>query len=257
MDKGKILRLVLIPVIIGLVVTLIVRQVLSESKPADTKAAVEMVSVVAVTGKEAVPVHTKLTEQHLGLKQIPRAFATGTEFSAVSDLVGQVTTVQLEPGEVILRSRVVPEGKGGMIYRIPKGARAVTIRIDELSGVAGFPEPGDLVDLVLILQAKPPERPAATSRILYEQVPVLGKGPAAGTAKSGTVSADVAKLTSLTLALQPEQAVEVALAEQIGLIKVLLRPAVKEADVGRVILNDSRFATQSTAATATTPTPNR
>jgi len=250
-DKGKIVRLVLIPLIIGLVVTLIVRQVLSAAKPADAKDGVELVAVVAIVSKEPVPVRTRLTEQHLGLKQVPKAFLTGAEFTAVADLAGQVSTVQLEPGEVVLRTRVVPEGKGALPYRIPKGLRAVTIRIDELSGVAGHPEPGDLVDLVLILPAKVPDRPAASSRILLEQVSVLGKGPATGLTKGGPSAPDAPKLTSLTLALQPEQAVEVALAEQLGLIKVLLRPALKEGDAGKVILSETRFLGTTTA------TPNR
>lgn len=253
MDRGKILRVVLIPLIIGLVVTLIVRQALSGSEPSsESTAALEMVSVVATATKEPIPAKVKLTEAHLILKAVPKAFVTGSEFTQVKDLVGQTTLVQLEPGEVVLRSRVVPEGKGALPYRIPAGTRAVTIRIDELTGVAGHPETGDLVDLVLILPAKMPERPNATSRILYESVKVLGKGPADSVQKPA--GPEGVRLTSLTLALKPEAAVEVALAEQIGLVKVLLRPAQTEPEAGRVIMTDGRYLPSGGAPA---PVPNR
>ncbi len=237
MDKGKIVRLVLIPIIIGLVVTLIVRQMLAA--PADQQATtdVEMVSVVTVATQEPIRARTKLTEQHLTVKEVPASILTGSEFTQVKDVVGQITLVSLEPGEVVRRSRVVPEGQGTLPYRIPEGHRAMTIRIDELSGVAGHLEPGDLVDLVLYLPAKDPQRPEATTQMLYESILVLGVGPKGGN-QGGQ---DGPRLTSVTLALKPAAAVQVALAEQIGYIKLLLRPALDEPNVGRIRFGESGF----------------
>jgi pilus assembly protein CpaB len=245
-DKGKLVRLVLIPIIIGLVVTLIVRQVLTPSAEAagDTPQ-VETAPVVVVASKEPIPAKTRLTEQQLAVKQLPKTLLTGQEFSQVKDVAGQTTAVELAAGEIVLKNRVVPDGKGTLAYRIPKGMRAITIRIDELSGVAGFPEPGDRVDLILILPEKAPVRPNSTARMIYENVEVLGKGPAPSAAaqNNGAVvtNADASKLSSLTLAMTPEQSVEVALAEQLGLIKTILRPALKEGDVGRVIFSDQSY----------------
>lgn len=242
MDKGRIVRLVLIPIIIGLVVTLIVRQLLSGAPAAASADAVETIAVVVVSAKETVPTRTKLSEQHVALKPVPKAFLSGNEFTALQDVVGQISTIPLEPGELVLKTRVVPEGKGALPYRIPAGTRAMTIRIDELAGVAGHPEPGDLVDLLLVLPSKAPDRPATTSRILYESVLVLGKGPAPAVKSDGTTAvSDAPKLTSLTLALSPDAAVEVALAEQIGHVKVMLRPALKEGDAGKIITSETRY----------------
>jgi len=245
MDKGKVVRLILIPIIIGLVVTLIVRQVLAPSQ--ETAAGgpeLEMTSVVVVGTKEPIPARTRVAEQQFVLKQVPKSILTGSEFVAVKDVAGQITEVQLQPGEVVLKSRVVPEGKGSMAYKVPQGMRAITIRIDELSGVAGNANVGDLVDLVLVLQASKPDRPFASSRLIYEGVQILGKGLATGTidGNAKAAPADLQKLTSLTLAMKPEHAVEVALAEQIGLIKVMLRPAEnKEGDRGRLQFNEQSY----------------
>lgn len=241
MDKGKLVRLVLIPIIIGLVVTLIVRQVMPGGPVASAVDPVELIAVVAIAGKEPVRARTKLTEAHLTVKQVPRAFVTGSEYTAVKDLVGFISLMQLEPGEVILRSRVVEEGKGSLPYRIPKGARAITIRMDELNGVAGHPDTGDLIDVLLVLPAKTPERPQASSRILLEGVLVLGKGVVDNGPEVPGAPEGAPKLSSITLALQPEQATELALAEQMGHLKMMLRPALKELDAGKIILTESRF----------------
>ena len=242
MDKGKLVRLVLIPITLGLVVTLIVRQLLGAPDGQTAAAPVEMVDVVAVSAKEPVPARIKLTEQHLAVKAVPKLALTGLEYTSVSDLAGMISLVVLEPGEIVLRHRVVEEGKGALPYQIPKGYRAMSIRIDELSGVAGHPEPGDLVDLVLYLPEKTPQRLGGSARILFEGVRVLGKGLAPTVAKSAAGGGiDGPKLTSLTLALTPDAAVEVALAEQIGHVKVLLRPALVEPNAGRIQKQENSY----------------
>ncbi|HYG58543.1 MAG TPA: SAF domain-containing protein, partial [Symbiobacteriaceae bacterium] len=104
MDKGKLVRLILIPIIIGLVVTLIVRQVLTPAQATSGSGeSVEMVGVVVVATKESIPAKTKLTEQHLVVKQVPRAVLIGSEFAAVNEVVGHTTEVVLLPGEIVLK----------------------------------------------------------------------------------------------------------------------------------------------------------
>jgi len=263
MERRRLIRLVLIPVVMGLAVTLIVKQVLPAPSPTAAQAPEELAPVVVVAAKETIPERTPLTAAQLTVKQMPKAYLTGREFSSVDEVAGQVTLVPLDPGEVVLKSRVVEAGKGSLPYRIPKGMRAMTIRIDELTGVAGYPAPGDLVDLVLVLPAKTPEHPAATSRLLYEAVPVLAKGPA-DSVKGLAGATPAPALTSLTLALTPQQATEVALAEQVGVVKVLLRPAVAEPNAGGVSYSEAPWwqggqpsssasgSTRSGASTSTT-----
>lgn len=244
MDKSKLIRLVLIPILLGLVVTLIVRQLLDRPAPAKTAAAVEMAEVVAVGLQSPVAARSKLTEGSLTIRKVPREALTGQELTSLDQAAGTIATVELQPGEVVLQSRLVVEGEGALPYRIPAGKRATTIRIDELSGVAGHIEPGDLVDLVLVLPEKRleespdvPRRPAS-ARLLYEGVLVLEKGPASA---ASAKSPDSPKLTSVTLALSPAAAVEVALAEQIGHIKLLLRPALAEPNAGGIITNEVKY----------------
>lgn len=260
MDKGKVFRLVLIPIVAGLIVTLVFQRLMMKTEQTGATPKAQTVPVVTVAAKEPIPARTKLTELQFVVKQIPKDLATGNEFGAVTDLVGKISMIDLQPGEVVLNSRVVTEGQGSLPYRIPAGMRAVTIRMDELNGVGGHPVVGDLVDLILFLPEKQMDGgvkrtyPAQT-RVLYEAVQVLGKGSAALEAVPKTAGQPVeTKLTSITLALTPQAATEVALAEQIGYIKMVLRPALKQPDVGSYQTDEAKYRNNPLNAPAQ---PNR
>lgn len=241
MDRSKLLRLVLIPVLLGLAATMVVKAASPQATATPAAAVVETANVVVVGQAVPIPARTKLTAAMLTLKEVPKEALTGHEWSSVEELVGKITTVELSPGEYVTRMRVVEEGKGDLPYRIPKGTRAFAVRIDEFAGVAGFVQPGDRVDILLVLPEKELKpsgsgvRPA-TGRLLYESVLVLEKGPAV---PSG--NADQSKLSSYTLALTPEAAVEVALASEIGYVKLVLRPAVEEPFKGTVIQSEDQY----------------
>lgn len=240
MDKSKLIRLILIPVAMGLIVTVLVGRYAPAVTQNTNATIADTVPVVVITAKERIPARTPVTQAQLGVKQVPRELLTGGEFTAVAEAAGQIAMVDLQPGEVLLKSRVVPEGEGALPYRIPKGMRAIAVRADELSAVAGYPEVGDLVDLILFLPSREKNgvKAPASSRILYESVQILAKGPDLSAKAAG---ADAPKLTSYTVALSPEAATEVALAEQIGYIKMVLRPALKEPEAGQITIDENRY----------------
>lgn len=252
MDKGKITRLVLIPIVAGLIVTLIVQRLTTQSQQAATaEQVVDLVPVVVVASNEPIPVRTRILESQLVVKEIPKELATGSEFDELKDVVGKIAMVELQPGEVVRTQRVVEEGQGALPYRIPAGKRAVTIRMDELNGVAGHPDVGDLVDLILFLPEKTDEEESlrpTSARILFEGVPILARGLATQEGAKG----DQKALSSVTLALSPEAAVEVALAEQIGYIKMVLRPALRQPDAGAVTITEEKYMPAAPA-----PAPNQ
>ncbi|TCD12384.1 Flp pilus assembly protein CpaB [Oricola cellulosilytica] len=74
-------------------------------------------------------------------------------FQTIQDLVGEgnrVALAAIEPNEPILVSKITdPGSQATLSRRIEDGMRAVTIRVDDISGVAGFVVPGDRVDIAL------------------------------------------------------------------------------------------------------------
>jgi pilus assembly protein CpaB len=232
-QKGNRIRLVLIPVLVGLLVTLIAHQVLKAQ--ALPPAAVPVERVPVVVARRSVDARVKLTGDLLAVREVPKEALTGSEYASVDEVAGRITLVPLSEGEPVLKSKVIEEGQGTLPYRIPPGRRAVTVRIDEISGVAGYPDQGDRVDLILVLQPEGEPKPPATARLLLENLLVLARGPNRGE-REGEV-----RISSLTLAVTPEQAVDVALAEQVGLFKVTLRPALAEGNRGSVTASESQW----------------
>jgi len=90
------------------------------------------------------------------IAEIPWATATLPEgaFATKDDLLKdgrRVVLSPLEPNEPVLRSKTTGPGqRGSLSSLLPDGKRAVTVRVDDVRGVAGFILPGDFVDVVLI-----------------------------------------------------------------------------------------------------------
>lgn len=226
MSKHRIFRLFLLPAAIGLAVTALVYRYVDGARPHAAPPAL----VDVVIAKTAVPSRMALTKEMLATRQIPEAYLGKGELTSLADAIGQVTTVPLAEGESVLRSKLASgDGNTGLAFRVPPGRRAITIKVTEVSGVGGFPEPGDLVD-VLATFAKEVGGIDKT-RLVLEAGPVLAAGPR--TDARGSLK-DVKPLTSLTLAVTPDEAVRLTLAEERGSLRVLLRPAKPEKLAGEV-----------------------
>ena len=111
----------------------------------------------------------------------------------------------------------------GLASTIPPGERAVTVSVDERSGLAGMLKPNDRVDVLLIGATAPvkenaPEKPFA--RVLLPNVTVLAAG--ARTGLDAPADADAAYAT-VTLACTPEESAALALAQTKGELVLILR----------------------------------
>src|SRR5215468_377922 len=164
-------------------------------------------------------------------------------FASKDDLLtgGRRTVLYpLKQGEPVLRSKVTGAGQRASLAAVlEEGKRAVTVRVDEVRGVAGFVLPGDFVDIVMIADEVSSKR-QSYSDILLEHVKVLGIDQIAseGEEKPKVVQA-------VTLEVTKEQAQKILLATNIGKLSLLLgRPIesirdenrrIGERDIGRTI----------------------
>ena len=128
----------------------------------------------------------------------------------------RVIRVGLQRGEPVLESKLAPVGtKGGLSSIISNGKRAITVRVNEVIGVAGFALPGSLVD-VMVNTKDDAEKPV--SKIVLDQVLVL--------AVAQEASRDETKpkvVSAVTLELTPQQAETLDLARSVGSLSLVLR----------------------------------
>jgi len=237
MTRRQVLKLVLLPVLVGLVAVSGTYALVQRVAPEPP----EEVQVVAAA--RAVAAGTTLAASDLVLKAVPPALTGPETMSDLSQVVGKVTRVPLVPGELVFRSKLVlPGGGAGLGTHVPPGYRAVTVAADEVKAVAGLLQPGDRVDVIATFSQE--VAGAEKTRLLLEDVQVLAVGKATEVAAGGR---DAGELRSVTLAVTPEQAIALTLAEETGRIRLALRPVAGEWTRGEIELTTSSFAAGGTA----------
>jgi pilus assembly protein CpaB len=147
----------------------------------------------------------------------------------------RVALSPLEPNEPVLRSKISEPGqRASLSSLLEEGKRAVTVRVDDVRGVAGFILPGDLVDVVLIGENAASRR-ENYSEILLQGLKVLAVDQLASERQEQPI---VPK--AVTLEVTPEQAQKILLATNIGHLSLTLRRSTdaKLAEARRVTEND-------------------
>lgn len=144
-----------------------------------------------------------------------------------SDAIGRVALMSIQPGDPITSVKLMPkEGLPGiMSYRIPPGRRAMTVGVDQVSGVAGFITPGNMVDVVVT--TKPSGYKDPVSKIFLQDVPVLATGQVIEQLPDGKPVI----VPTVTLDVSPEDAEDLALASNEGKLQLILRRSGETGEV--------------------------
>jgi pilus assembly protein CpaB len=138
--------------------------------------------------------------------------------------------------EPILRSKITAPGQHATLSSILDPAkRAVTVRVDDVRGVAGFIQPGDRVDVVLIRTEAESRSNQSFSDVILQFAKVLAIDQITG---ERTEQPTIAK--AVTLEVSPEEAQKILLATNIGRLSLILRQpdAVALAPVRQVTEKD-------------------
>ncbi len=146
--------------------------------------------------------------------KVPLSYA-----SSVDDVVGHGLITAVSTGEPLLTTKLASkEAGGGLPIVIPEGMRAVSVKVDEVIGVAGFVLPGTRVD-VLVTLSPSSEPGAAATRVILQKVQTLAAGQTIQRDRDGTPQT----VTVITLLVTPDQAQKLTLAATKGRIQLALR----------------------------------
>lgn len=232
-------RAIVVPLLIALVVTGSVYYYLNSVEKTGGKLATQQV-VVAI---KAIPPKTVLTTDMVATKTIPRDYLLPNAITKLEDAVGKMVVVPIAAGEMLVQGKLDQKGGAGagLAYQIPAGMRAVTVAVNEVVGVAGFPQPGDTVDVYVTF-----DNPAET-RLALENIPILAV--ANKTDAKGTV--DPKALTSMTLCVSPAQATALIHMSEFGRIRLALRPAGERTTGEATSVTTGTLATLLTAERVT------
>jgi pilus assembly protein CpaB len=187
------------------------------SQPVKTVAAPTQPVVVAAAD---LAIGTELKKEDLTVMNFPAGQAPAGAFAKPSDVLGRGIIVSMVKNELVLNAKLASKEAGsGLPTVIPDGMRAVSVRVNEVIGVAGYVLPGTRVD---VLATANPSNQAqdVTTKVILSNVQVLTAGTRM---EQDAEKGKPVQVTVVTLLVFPEQSERLALASTEGKIQLALR----------------------------------
>ena len=212
--RRRLLVIVAIASVIGIVTAFLVYQTITQNVGLAGQPT-EQVVVAAVN----MSVGETVTGQHARLSSWPKGAVPQGALRSLAEAEGQVVRASLVVGEPLLRAKLLdPEfaARGGLLpMLVPEGLRGVTIKVDEAVRESGFVQPNSRVDIVVSMRSE--RSSGRVAKVILQNVPVLAAGQVVEMQGNKPV-----KVTTVTLALTPEEAERMALAQAESRGKVIL-----------------------------------
>lgn len=207
------------------------KQVVQVVQPVRPQIEITMV----VVARTALRFGNRVTEQHIKEVEWPASAVPPGAFGSIEEFLtdeDRVVLQAMEENEPILAGKVTGGGERASLSAIIEpGMRAVTIRVNDVLGVAGFVLPGDRVDIMLTREVDD----SPITDVLLQSVKVLGIDQDANERRN---EPGVAR--SMTLEVSTEQAQKLTLASRVGSLSLALRNIANTDTeiVKRVMLSD-------------------
>jgi pilus assembly protein CpaB len=185
---------------------------------------VEMETVPVVVAKRTLTVGTRLTADDLKVAAWPSRTPVAGAFADPATVIDRGVIAPIAENEPVTTTRVAgPEAGAGLPPIIPAGMRAISVRVNEVVGVAGFVLPGTRVDVLVAVaddgDASTRQEPMARTVVNNVQVLTAGTRYDQEEAKDGKA----VRSTVVTLAVLPADGERIALASNEGQLSLVLR----------------------------------
>ena len=165
---------------------------------------------------------TKLTPEMMQLQEfLPGALPEG-HFTSLEAIKDRVILVDLKRNELLLESKLAPLGttSGGVAAVTDINKRAMSVKVDDVIGVAGFIKPADRVDVMVTIEPEGGKQGNTVAKMILENVKVL----AAGTQMERKGKDEEPKpVQVITVEVDVEEAEKLALASNQGKLRLALR----------------------------------
>lgn len=266
-----------VSILLGLMVYLAMS---GDDERAAEKPQTNLVQVVAA--KQDIPERTVVREDMLKVVEVPSELVPEGAFHDVADAIDHPTSTAIQQGDIMTSRKVYVDIRmAGFTGIIPPDCRAVTIPINDVTGVSGFAHPGDYVDIMIITGTK---ENGVNGRIILQDVLLLGinrtadlpntptgdsskkdgdKKDDASAANVGSINTKASSegMATATVALKPADALKLAAESQEGTLNLVLRPFKPrdmytfDTDYAGVPQGNGQAASSSSAPSAPQPAP--
>ena len=224
---------------------------------------IKMVNVVVAAGN--IEPRSMLVSNLLETQEMPENMVPQDAVTDIAEVANKPARERIYKGDVITHAKVYQNAAmAGFVGSIPPDCRAVSIAINDITGVSGFAKPGDYVD-VLLIEA---ESNRVTSRLLLQDVLLLSINQNMGVRNNNNSNNNndnnnnddsvnpettaIANPTMATLALRPEEVMMLVSATKLGDIYLMLRPLVPQSNY----INGAQYVMESVKTPPQTETPS-
>ena len=213
-----------IPLALAIVLGLIAAKVASDTLVRNRGAAQGPAkSVNVVVARVPVAPGEALTAEMLTLGPISGELPPPNSFAQPGEVVGRVAAAPLLVGQPVVETLLAAKGAAaGLQALVPRGMRAITVEVNETTGLAGMIVPGCHVDVVSTLNGAHKEDTVACTIVQDVLVQAVGQRL---TAHRGAEEKEPAPVRSVTLIATPRDAEAIELASSTGRTRLVLRGA--------------------------------
>jgi pilus assembly protein CpaB len=213
MNRTRLLMIGALALALGAVVALIVFKKLQGGAAANTEPGTDV-----IVAADDIQVGARIGEHDIRTVRYPASALPPGFYSKRSQVLGLGVILPVTKGEFILPSKLAPENAGaGLPSLIPRGMRAVSVRVNEVVSVAGFVGPGTRVDV--LLTGTPSGSGESQTTTVLQNVAVI----ASGHTLERNASGEPQNTPVITLLASPEDAERLTLASMEGKIQLSLR----------------------------------
>jgi pilus assembly protein CpaB len=249
MNKNRMLALALLAILMSGVVTYLAYSMLRNRLSSSGSTQI----VVAV---EKLSPGSRITEKQVRLISWSASVPPEGSFTDLQQVIGRGVIVPLSINEPVLDTKLAAKEAGaGLTSVIPEGMRAVAVKVDDVTGVAGFVTPGTHVDVIAI-GTSGVGKEEELSKVFLENVSVLAAGQNLEQDEQGKP----ASVQVVTLLVTPEDSQKLALATSQGRIRLSLRNPMDKVQTNpdatpRSLLYGNSSAAPEPEPVAPRPTP--
>jgi pilus assembly protein CpaB len=209
---------------------------------------VEIATRSAVVAAKGMPMGTRIAADTVKVVAWPERTPLAGGFSSVDQVLERGLISAVVENEPLTESKLAPKEAGaGRPPSIPEGMRAMSVKVNEVIGVAGFVVPGTHVDVMVILQN---EKANGLARVVVSNVQVLTAGTRYDQENARKDGKPIPS-TVVTLMVNPLDAEKIALAQAEGQLMLSLRNPLDTAPTdSRGVRTGTLFAGSSPASSS-------
>lgn len=185
-----------------------------------TPAAAEAQTYSVAVAARALPNGARLSAEDVKMVAWPTTSPIAGAIVKAEDAVGRGLMESVLENEPLTGAKLAAPGAGaGLTARIDTGMRAISVKVDDVVGVAGFAVPGAHVDVVVSIT----QREQSVARVVVSNVEVLAAGTRSEQTQAAATTTRQSPDSVVTLLVTPADAERISLASSVGRITLTLR----------------------------------